>query len=76
MSQTPEIPIEQVKDSAVKFDLCNLRLELNGMLEKLKGDSDALGQLRELLSDTLEKCSQAITESNPTKDKQRRIPHD
>ena len=78
MSEIPEIPVEQVKDSAIKFDLCNLRLELDGTLEKLKGDSEALNQLRELLSDTLEKCSMAMAEleSRTLSSKQRRIPHD
>lgn len=78
MSETPEIPIEQVKDSAIKFDLCNLKLELDGTLEKLKGDSQALSQLHQLLSDTLEKCSIAMAQSEPTtpSSKERRIPHD
>lgn len=78
MSETPEIPIEQVKNSAIKFDLCNLKLELDGTLEKLKGEAEALSQLQELLSDTLEKCSIAMAELEPTtpSSKERRIPDD
>ncbi len=78
MSQTPEIPLEQVKESAVKFDLGNLELELDGMLDKLKGDSEALSQLHKILSDALEKCAQAITELEPrhSSSKERRIPYD
>ncbi len=78
MSEIPEISIEQVKDSAIKFDLCNLKLELDGTLEKLKGDQEALSQLHELLSDTVEKCSMAMGELEPTtpSSKERRIPHD
>ena len=78
MSETPEIPLEEVKESAIKFDLCNLQLELDGTLEKLKGDPEALSQLHELLSRSLEKCSMAMDELEPrtlsTKD--RRIPQD
>lgn len=78
MSEIPEIPIEQVKESAVKFDLANLKLELNRMLENLQGNSEALSQLHELLSDTLEKCSQAMAESEPLtpSSQERRIPDD
>ena len=76
MSETPEIPIEQVKNSAIQFDLCNLKLEINGTLERLKGDSDALLQLHQVLTETLEKCSQVIAENNRTKGKDRRIPFD
>lgn len=67
-----------MKASAVKFDLGNLQLEIEGMLENLKGDSDALAQLHELLAEALEKCSQAMTESQPStsKSKERRIPDD
>jgi hypothetical protein len=67
---------EEVKTSAIKFDLGNLKLELDGMLEKLKGDSEALGWFRELLCEALEECSQAMAEINTTKKEQRRIPHD
>ena len=77
MSESPEILIEEVKDSAIKFDLGNLKLELDGTLEKLKGDSDALGQFQALLEDALDKCSQAIAEiGDLPKSKERRIPHD
>ncbi len=76
MSELPEIPIEQVKNSAIEFDLCNLKLEINGTLERLKGDSDALHQLHQLLAETLERCSQTIAENNYTKSKDRRIPFD
>ena len=78
MSEIPEIPVEQVKESAIKFDLCNLRLELNGTLEKLKREPEALSQLHELLSNTLEKCSLAMDEleARTPSTKERRIPHD
>ncbi len=71
-----EIPDEEVKTSSIKFDLCNLKLELDGMLEKLKGDSEALGWFRELLSEALDKSSQAIADIDTPKREQRRIPHD
>lgn len=70
------IPDEEVKTSAIKFDLCNLKLELDGMLEKLEGDSEALGEFRALLSDALEKCSQAMAVIDTTKGEERRIPYD
>jgi hypothetical protein len=71
-----KIPDEEVKSSAIKFDLYNLKLELDGMLEKLKGNSVALRQFHELLSDALENCSQAIAEIDTSKGTKRRIPHD
>lgn len=70
------MPDEEVKASAIKFDLCNLKLELNGMLEKLKGNSVALRQFHELLSDALENCSQALGEIDTSKETKRRIPYD
>ena len=78
MSEIPEIPLEQVKESAIKFDLCNLRLELDGTLEKLKREPEALSQLYELLSQALEKCSMAMNEleARTSSTKERRIPHD
>lgn len=78
MSETPNIPIEEVKESAVKFDLANLKLELDGLLENLKGDSQALSQLHGLLSDSLEKCSQGMAEleSLTSSSQERRIPDD
>jgi hypothetical protein len=69
MSYTPDIPVEQ-ESSAIKFDLGGLRLDIEGTLEKLKGDSEALGQLHDILLDALEKCSQAKAELD------RQIPHD
>ncbi len=41
MSKTPGIPVEQ-ESSAMKFDLGGLKLNLEGTLDKLKGDSEAL----------------------------------
>ncbi|HEY9634680.1 MAG TPA: hypothetical protein V6D14_14860 [Coleofasciculaceae cyanobacterium] len=78
MSEIPEIPLEEIKDSAVKFDLANLRLEIGGMLKNLERNSDALDQLHELLLDAVEKCSQAIAEleSSTPRSKDRRIPDD
>ena len=71
-----KIPHEEVKSSAIKFDLCNLKLELDGMLEKLEGDAVALREFHNLLSDALENCSQALAEIDATKRPKRRIPHD
>jgi hypothetical protein len=78
VSEIPEIPIEEVKESAVKFDLCNLRLEIDGLLENFKRDSEALDELHQLLSDAVAKCSQAMgeLESSSSSTKKRRIPDD
>ena len=78
MSETPEIPIDELKESATDFELGNLKLELTGTLERLKGDSEALSQLHALLSDTLEQCAQALSEqeSAVSSSRGRRIPHD
>lgn len=76
MKTVSEMPDEEIKVSAIKFDLGNLKLELDGMLEKLKGDSEALEEYRGLLSNALEKCFQAIAEIDNSKEKKRRIPHD
>jgi hypothetical protein len=76
MSEIPNIPIEQVKDSTVKFELANLKLELDGTLQRLKGESQALSELQTLLSDALEKCSLARAELDLAEGKQRRIPDD
>ncbi len=78
MSETPEISIDELKESTADFELGNLRLELQGTLERLKGDSDALSQLHALLSDTLEQCSHALSEheSAVSSSRERRIPHD
>ncbi len=75
MSETPDIPVEQ-ESSAIKFDLGNLKLELEGTLERVKGDSEALNQFRGMLSDALEKSSQAVAELEANQTKRRRIPHD
>lgn len=78
MSEIPEIPIDELKESAADFELGNLRLELKGTLERLKENSDALRQLHALLSDTLEQCAQALSEqeSAVSSSRDRRIPHD
>jgi len=78
MSEIPEIPIEELKESAAEFEIGNLKLDLDGTLEKLKGNSEALSRLHALLSDALEKCSQAITEqeSSLSSARERRIPDD
>jgi hypothetical protein len=78
MSEIPEISIEELKESAAEFELGNLQLELEGTLERLKGNSEALKQLHALLSDALENCSQAITEqeSSVSSARERRIPDD
>jgi hypothetical protein len=44
MSETPDIPVEQ-ESSAISFDLGGLELDIEGTLEKLKGDSEALAEL-------------------------------
>jgi hypothetical protein len=61
MSETPDVPIEQ-ESSAISFDLGGLELDIEGTLEKLKGNSEALSQLHNMLSDALEKCSEAMAE--------------
>jgi hypothetical protein len=61
MSETPDIPVEQ-ESAAIEFDLGGLRLDLEGTLEKVKRDSEALAQLHDMLSDALEKCSKAMAE--------------
>lgn len=78
MSEIPEIPIEELKESAADFELGNVKLELQGTLERLKGNSEALSQLHALLSDALEQCSQALSEqeSAVSSNRERRIPHD
>ena len=78
MSEIPEIPIEELKESAADFELGNLKLELQGTLERLKENSEALSQLHALLLDALEQCSQALSEqeSAVSSSRERRIPHD
>jgi hypothetical protein len=78
MSEIPEIPIEELKESAADFELGNVKLELQGTLERLKGNSEALSQLHALLSDALEQCSQALSEqeSAVSSNRERRIPQD
>jgi hypothetical protein len=53
-----------------------LKLELDGTLQRLKGESQALSELQTLLSDALEKCSLARAELDLAEGKQRRIPDD
>lgn len=75
MSETPNIPVEQ-ESSAIRFDLGGLKLDLEGTLEKLKGDSEALSQLHDMLSDGLKKCSIAMAELEEDGTQGRRISHD
>lgn len=75
MSETPDIPVEQ-ESSAIRFDLGNLELDLEGTLERVKGDSEALSQFRDMLSDALEKCALAMAELEGNRTQGRRIPHD
>jgi hypothetical protein len=61
VSETPNIPVEQ-ESSAISLDLGGQELDIEGTLEKFKGDSEALSQLHNMLSDALEKCSEAMAE--------------
>lgn len=78
MNKNLEIPIEQLEESAVKFDLANLKLEIDGLLTRLKGNSEALIQLHELITEASQKCYQAMAELEPVtpSTKERRIPYD
>jgi uncharacterized protein involved in exopolysaccharide biosynthesis len=78
MCENLEVPLEQVKESAVKFDLANLKLEIDGLLTRLKGNSEALHWLSEMLSEASQECSEAISEleSRTPNHKEQRIPHD
>ncbi len=78
MNKNLEIPIEQFEESVVKFDLGNLKLELDGMLERLRGNPQALIQLHELITEASQKCYQAMAELEPLtpNSKERRIPYD
>jgi Mg2+ and Co2+ transporter CorA len=68
---------DQPEPAAVKFDLANLKIELNDLQDKLKGNLESLEHFREILSDALENCSQALAEAdNPDEEQSRRIPHD
>jgi len=58
------------------FDLGGLKLDIEGTLEKLKGDSEALSQLHNMLSDALEKCSKAMAELEGDGTQGRQISHD
>ncbi len=53
MSETPNIPVEQ-ESSAISLDLGGQELDIEGTLEKFKGDSEALSQLHNMLSDALD----------------------
>jgi hypothetical protein len=77
MNKNLEMPIEQLEESTIKFDLANLRLEFDGLLARLKGNSDALIQLHELITEASQKCYEAMAELEPVtpSGKERRIPH-
>lgn len=49
--------------SADKFDLASLKVEIDGALETLKKDPEALSGLHLLLSDALKDCEQAMAKS-------------
>jgi hypothetical protein len=78
MCENLGVPLEQVEESAVKFDLANLKLEIDGLLARLKSNSEALHRLSEILSVASQDCSEAISELEPRtpNHKEQRIPHD